>query len=266
MSNDPKELDAQRMLLLTREPSDEVRKALKDSPRDPKLWYKLGMALSDEVDHETGIAAFSQGLSYNPFDAELYFGRGRKYIGLGQYWHCISDTTMSIRLDPTNWNHWYYRAIAYHLNENYEDSIADLKQIIAMTPAHDHYPMVDWIFENYVEMGDMENAKKALDLIDTKIMPPTMDYGYRRRVMLAKEEITPEEFMDHDHIKSHMLNVPNRFELELMSYTYGLFSYYTYKGETEKANDVLRDLVKLPKSAAFGCIKGWKFAKERGIV
>lgn len=266
MSNKKQELDAQRAALLVREPSDKVRKALETDPKNPDLWYKLGMALSDEVDHNAGIDAFSQGLVYSPFNAQLYFGRGRKYIGLFQYWRCIADTTLAIRLDPTIWNYWYYRAIAYHLNENYEESVADLKHIISMTPPEDHYPMVDWIFENYVEMGDMKKAKESLDLVDTSIPSPTMDNGYRRRVMLAKGEITPEEFMDHDWIKNNMLDVPDRFALELMSYTWGLFTYYTYKGETKKANEVLKEIIKLPKSAAFACIKGWKYAEARGLV
>jgi len=263
MSNKQEEM---RNKLILKANSADIREQLEDDPTNPDLWYKMGTALSDEIDHEAGIDAFSQGLVYNPFNASLYFGRGRKYIGLGRYWRCISDTTMAIRIQPEMWNHWYYRAVAYNLNGNYAEATADFMQCYNMTDPEEHYPMVDWLFLCALDMNDKEKAREVLELIDDKVIPPAMDYAYRRRVMLYKKIVAPDEFIDVEHIKKNCLPLPNRVELEINTLTFGLFAYYTYTGDTEKANEVLLKIVKFEPSAAFGYIKGVAIARKRGLI
>lgn len=255
-----------RNKLILKANSSDVLKKLKDDPTNPELWYQMGMALSDEEGPEAGIDAFSQGLVYNPFNATLYFGRGRKNIGLHRYWRCISDTTMAIRIQPETWNHWYYRAVAYNLNGNYEEAMADFMQCYNMTEPEEHYPMVDWLFLCALDMNDKEKAREVLDLIDVNVIPPIMDYAYRRRVMLYKGVVKPEEFIDIDHIKENCLPLPNRVELEINTLTFGLYAYYSYIGDTEKANEVLLKITKFEPSPAFGYIKGVALARKNGLI
>ena len=257
--------EMRKKLLLTANSAD-VREQLKDDPTNPDLWYKMGTALSAEEGHEAGIDAYSQGLVYNPFNASLYFGRGRKNIGLRHYWRCISDTTMAIRIQPELWSHWYYRAVAYNLNGNHVEATADFMQCYNITEPEEHYPMVDWLFLCALDMDDKEKAREVLDLIDVSVIPPTMDYAYRRRVMLYKGVVSPDEFIDVEHIKKNCLPLPNRVELEIETLTFGLYAYYTFMGNTEKANEVLLRIVKFKPSAAFGYIKGIDIAQKRGLI
>ena len=264
-----KDMNEQRAKLLLRESSEDVLKKLEDDPKNPDLWYSLGVSLSDEKGFDEGIDAFSQGIAYSPFNASLYFARGRKYIGLQRFWRSISDLTLAIRLDPDKWSHWYYRAVCYNLNKCYEESIYDLHQCLRLTEEEEHYPLVDWLFHNYVDMGEMEKAKAVLDLIDADVVPPTMDYGYRRQVLLYKGIISPEELIDLEDIKKNSLvkdNVPGRMELETTSITIGHYVYYTYIGDTEKANEALLKITTFEPSAAFAYLKGVALAKERGLI
>lgn len=261
-----KQLDEERNKLIMRVNSADVYKELEDDPHNPDLWFKLGIALTDEQGPDAGIDAFSQGLVYNPFNAGLYFGRGRKNIGLGHYWRAIADTTMAIRLEPEKWNHWYYRGVTNNLNRCYKESIADFEQCMLLIGEEEHYPLIDWLFQNYVDLGQMDKARATLDRIDTAVIPPTMDNGYRARVRLYKGEVTPEKFIDMDEISKTCLQLPGRVELEVTSMTYGLYNYFTYKGETEKANEVLSSLVGRKPAAAFAVIKGTMLAKDRGLV
>lgn len=263
MSNKNEEM---RDKLVLRAVSTEVLEQLKSDETNPDLWYKLGMALSEEEGPEAGIDAFSQGLVYNPFNATLYFGRGRRNIGLRNFWRCISDTTMAIRIQPEIWNHWYYRAVAYNLNGNYEESMADFMQCFSMTGHDEQYPLIDWLFLCALDMNDKQKAKEVLDLIDENIIPPAMDYSYRRRVMLYKGVVKPEEFIDIEHIKENCLPLPGRVELEVSTLTFGLYAYYTYIGDTKKANEILLKITEFEPSAAFGYLKGVDLAKRNGLI
>ena len=255
-----------RSKLVLRGDSVEAWKKIEVDPYNEDSWYQYAMALGNEKGVEESIDAFSQGLFYNPFSALLHFGRGRKNIGLRRYWRAISDFTESIRLHPENWNFWYYRAVSENLNGNTEESISDFMQCFPLTAENEHYPLVDWLFLCNLDLGDKEGAKKALDLIDDNIIPPQMDYAYRRRVQLYKGVIKPEELLDVKHIESHCLPLPGRVNLEIQTLTFGLYAYYEYIGDREKANEVLKTVCGYDPLPAFGYLKGTAIAKERGLI
>ena len=256
-----------RKMLMTPD-LEESKASLAQDPENPDLWYQYAMAVGLVDGPEASIDAFSQGLVYNPFNAPLYFGRGRKNIGLRKFWRAISDATMAIRLEPDIWTFWYYRAVPRNLAGDAKGALEDFMQCYRMTPDNEHYPLVDWMFLCALDMGDKEKAKEVLDLIDTSMEPHhCMDYSYRRRVKLYKGEITPEELIDDEDIMKNDYSVqPGRLQLAHETLTFGLFAYYTYIGETEKANETLKKIVAFPPSAAFGYLKGSGIARERGLI
>jgi tetratricopeptide (TPR) repeat protein len=263
-----KKQDEMRERLVMRAKSADVLAAMgNDQSSDPELWYRLGVAYGEEKGPEAAIEAFSEGLVQNPFNSLLYFGRGRKNIGLKNFWRSISDFTMAIRLEPEIWNNGYYRAVSYNLNGYPREAISDFRQCLALTDPEDWYPLADWIFLSYVvDMGQMDKARESLDLIDLSVIPPQMDYAYRRRIQLYKGFMAPEDFIDPEHIKTHMIEQPDRLELEIKTLTFGLFVYYTYVGQTEKANEQLLKIAHTKPSAAFGYIKAMSLARVRGLV
>ena len=174
--------------------------------------------------------------------------------------------TMAIRLQPEVWNYFYYRAVAENLNGQSEDAIADFMECFKLTEPCEHYPLVDWLFIWCLDQNNRERAKEMLDLIDANIIPPAMDYAYWRRVQLYKGIIQPEELMDVEHIKKHCLQLPNRVQLEIETLTFGLFVYYNYIDDQEKANETLLKIASFKPSAAFGYLKGTAIARERGLI
>ena len=256
-----------RKMLMTPD-LEESKSALAQDPENPELWYQLGMAVGVKEGAEASIDVFSQGLIYNPFNAPLYFGRGRKNIGLRKYWRAIADATMAIRLEPDIWTYWYYRAVPRNLAGDAKGALEDFMQCYRMTPENERYPLIDWMFLCCLDMGDREKAKEILNLIDTSVEPShCMDYAYRRRVRLYKGEIKPEEMIDDEDIMKHAyVTQPGRVQLEHETLTFGLFAYYTYIGETEKANETLQAIAALEPSAAFGYLKGTGIARQRGLI
>lgn len=255
-----------RKKLLVKPNLQEAKEKLDANHIDPDSWYNYAMAVADSKGVEDTIDIFSEGLFYHPFSEMLHFGRGRKYISTKRYWRAISDFTMAIRLDPEIYCFWYYRAVSNNLNGNYRAAIADFERAMEQTEPRERYCIIDWIFTCYVELGEIDNAKKFLDTMDCNIVPPQMDYSYRRRVMLYKGLIKPEDFINMDDIKSNCVEQDNRVNLELATLTFGLYIYYIYKNDQENADKALLKLMDNMITGAFGCIKGEVAARKRGLI
>ena len=254
-----------RQLLLQKPDIDEMKRSVDENPNDPKRWYLYALALGDEGMHQEAIDVFSQALCSFPFDAELHFGRGRKHIILRQYDRALADLTAAICLDPWIYSHWYYRGVVYNLSGDYENALRDFQSAMAITEPYEQFGLYDWSFCSLVEMGEMEKAKKLLEPVDTSLVPPQMHYGYHRRVKLYKGEIKPEDFIDEDDIRAKCVKQKNRFVFEMVFLLFGLFIYYHYIGDEEKANQALLDMKNYPWPGAFGCIKREDYLRKRGL-
>ena len=257
--------EAMRARLLAYPPLEEAKAAL-DEQHTSDNWYNYGMALVSAGKSEEAIDAYSQGLVENPFAQILYFGRGRRYIGPKKYDRAIADFTMAIRLDPEVYSYWYYRAVSNNLSGRYEAAIYDFRRAMEQTQPFERYGLIDWLFTCYVEMGDMEHAKAVLDEIDDDLPAPQMHYGYKRRVRLYKGLIAPEAFIDEDDIRKHMVDQDNRMQLEITTLLFGLYIYYMYHGEEQKANQTLLEILKDPYKGAFGAIKAEDAARAKGLI
>ena len=257
--------DAMRAKLIVTPDLAQAKAAL-DQEHSSDNWYNYGMALVTAGKSQEAVDAFSQGLVEYPFCPILYFGRGRRYIGPKQYDRAIADFTMAIRLDPEVYSFWYYRAVSNNLRGHYEAAIYDFRRAMEQTQPFERYGLIDWQFTSYVEMGDMEKAKAVLDEIGDDLPAPQMHYGYKRRVRLYKGLITPEEFIDIDDINKHLIPQENRLQLEITTLLFGLYIYYVYRGDEQKANETLLEILKDPYKGAFGAIKAEEAAKARGLI
>jgi tetratricopeptide (TPR) repeat protein len=258
--------DAMREKLLMKPKLKDALLNLNQDRSNPDLWYAYGMALAEAGKSEDALDAFSQGLIQNPFNATLYFGRGRKCIGMKNYWMALADLTMAIRLDPSVYSHWYYRGVVNNLNGCYSEAIADFKRAMETTELYERYGLVDWLFTTYVEMGDKQKAKEILDTIPDDLTPPKMHYGYKRRVQLYKGIIAPEQLIDSEEIKAKCVVQENRMALEIATLLFGLYIYYVYIGNDAGANETLIKLMDNPYPNAFACIKGEDAARKRELI
>lgn len=243
--------------------------ATMDNKYDASTWLKWGLAIAEEEgDFEKVIDIFSQGLSYQPFDAALRLQRGRKFIASGRYSQTIADISLACCLNPGNWENWYYLAVTQNLNSHYKESVKAFEECAKCVPEKAGlYPIVDWLFTTYIKMGDHAKAKAALALIDTSLPSSIMDYSYRKRVRLFKGEIPPEGFVDMKEIMDSCLKTKDRPVLEVITQLYGLSVYYAFIGDIEKSNEALLELLKQPFfHNGFGYIKGVMDARERGLI
>lgn len=259
--------DYMRHMLMMRPDLAETEEKLKTAPEDPMLWYELGMALSNAGRNEDAVDAFSRAIHLEPFNAFFHFSRGRKLNALGYFWPGMADLTLATRIMPENWTFVYYQATARNLRGLYEESIADFKTCASIAEPWERYPFVHWLYTTYlVDLGDRENAVKALELVPDDAVPPQMDYGYCRCVKLYKGFVSKDEFVDIADMQEKCLKQENRINLELNTMYYGLYAYAIFTGDEALADHALKELMKVAVPNAFGYKKGVVAAKKRGLI
>ena len=246
-------------------PPVEEAKANLDAEKSELNWYNYGLALSRAHRNEEAIDVYSKGLTMYPMSALLHFGRGRKYMHPGTYDQAIADFTMAIKLEEDVNMFWYYRAVTHNVNGRFHEAIADFRQALKYAQPEDSYSMVDWIFSCYVDLGDMEGARAILDEVPDDLEVPDMDWDYKMRVRLYKGLVRPEDMIDPVEIRKHVPDPEDDLKLDIVTLRFGLYLYYTYKGETEKANEEIVKIISDPFEGAFAVEKARIVAKERGL-
>jgi tetratricopeptide (TPR) repeat protein len=242
-----------------------IEQLVAENPRQPRLWEKLALKAFDGGDMQKGTDLFSRGLSYTPFDVGLFLMRGRKWIGQNRFYLAVADLAMASRFDPDNWDAWYYQGVANNLADDFDRAIICFKECLShQEDAPDKiYPVSDWLFTTNTLKGDKEAAAKVLDGVDFSIAPSKENYSYVMRLKLFKGLITPEDFLDPKR-REEEAETP---ALSIMTMLYGLSLYYTWRGEIEKSNQTLRELLKQEKyHTAFGYLCGEREAKKRGLI
>ena len=258
--------DRMRVKLMMRPTMEEAKKLLEEDPFGAESWYAYGVAVGYEKGPEEAVDAFSEGLIHNPFDADLYFGRGRKQNNAGRFRSALSDFTMSIRLEPYAWCHWYYRATTYNLNGFYKESIDDFMSCLKYSEEYERCPMVHWIYTTALDTGEREKAEEALGWFGDDVKPPQMDYGYHRCVLLYKGILTPETFVDIPDMEKNCLKQPDRINLELNTMYSGPYPFHMFRGPEQEADDARRKLREIAIPNSFGYMRGSVAAKKRGLL
>ena len=216
----------------------EVEAKLKDDPQNADLWYQKGMALVAEKRYEECIIAFSTGLVYDPFHRGLRLQRGRKYTTLDDYRTATAELTLASRLDPENWETWYYLGTALYLDGAYEEALKAERQAIQVCRDHgvEELPApICWYWQAAMKLGRTADAAAILEQVDESTPCGNMDY--RERVLLHKGLRDPETFLDKDKLKDL-----DRPELYYMTLCFGMFNYLHYRGQEDKAVALLREI------------------------
>jgi len=213
----------------------EIENKIKQDPKNVELWMQKGLALSKQMLFREAIEAYSMALSINPFHALTLRHRGHRFISIRMFHEAAADLELSSRLDPTNWDTWYHLGLAYYLIHDFERAEAAYKRCLELTRTDDlMVAIVDWYWMTLMRLGKKEEADKLLDLVDEDT-DPGENLSYKRRVLMYKGLIKPEELIDYEGAEFP--------DLEIVTQGYGLANYYYLKGEVEKSNEILKQVL-----------------------
>lgn len=79
------------------------------------------------------VSVLSDTIKENPTAAHFYL-RGLAYFQLAKYKESIQDFTDAIKLDPNNYNYYFYRATAFDKLNKFSEVEADLKTTLSLNP------------------------------------------------------------------------------------------------------------------------------------
>ncbi|PJZ45590.1 tetratricopeptide repeat protein [Leptospira brenneri] len=79
------------------------------------------------------VSILSETINENPNPTHLYL-RGLAYFQLTKYKESVSDFSDAIKIDPKNFNYYFYRATAYDKLKQFAETEKDLKTTISLNP------------------------------------------------------------------------------------------------------------------------------------
>lgn len=235
----------------------ELDAQLKETPLDPELYLKKGIALSrGSLHHQEAIDIFSIGLGLDPFNAMLYRWRGHKHLNVRQFNQGRADLELSSRLDPSNWDTWYHLGLSSYLLGEFSRAEKAYVRCYELTGSDNSLVAItDWLWMTRMRQGKKEEAKGLLDFVNRNT-----DYGdnlaYFRRLLMYKGEIDPDE----------LLSVEGLTDVDQVTMNYGLGNYYFINGDVQKAVECWKNTLHGKYWSAFGYIAADVDLRRLGIT
>jgi tetratricopeptide (TPR) repeat protein len=229
--------------------------------------------------YEEAIKTFSLGVEQFPDDARFLRHRGHRWITLREFDKAIEDLESAAkRIDgtedeiepdgqpnaagiPTSTLHtniWYHLGLANFLKGDFEMALNAYQRCLSAAKNNDmRVATLDWQFMTLCRLGRREEADKLIAEI-TPEMKILENHAYHRRLLMYRGLLTPDDLLSQkvesnaDQLSADVDS--SQREIELATNGFGVGHWYLIQGNSEKAGEVFRQVVKGKSRAAFGFI------------
>lgn len=113
--------------------------ALTLDPHDPEIYIDRAAALLELGDVAAALADCEQALEIDPLDVEAHRQRGRVYLRRGDYDCAIGDFTAVLERDRRDADAYYQRGLAWASSGQFQQAVADYGQAIRYAPDKAEY-------------------------------------------------------------------------------------------------------------------------------
>jgi tetratricopeptide (TPR) repeat protein len=234
-----------------------------DPSADNWVWY--GRFTAYQGKYKEAIEEYTKAIEEFPNDARFYRHRGHRYITIREFDKAIADfekaaelreglaneiepdgapNAQNIPVSTLHGNIYYHLGLAHYLKGEMEPALEAYKKAIDASQMDDNIVSgVHWVYMILRRMGNEEEAKKALEVIN-KDMKIIENFAYYDLCLFYKGEITLEE-------------VTKSGEGELSSndaVNYGIGNWYLYNENEPKAGEIFESIISNPGWASFGYI------------
>lgn len=91
----------------------------------------MGNAYSNRQEHRAAVGDYGRAIVLDPAYTYCYFSRGvLRWRELGEVGGAIQDLSRVLELEPSWAEAYFNRALAYKMNMQYQEAIADLKRYL----------------------------------------------------------------------------------------------------------------------------------------
>lgn len=225
-------------------------------------YIEIGRQLTGTNRFRLTVENYSEGLKQFPSSFKLLRHRGHRYLNLRQLDNAIKDLTKAeelIRKEPTIWEYdalgkptatyqhqiWYHIGLYHFLKREYAASATAYEKSLAATREGNNIAGAsDWLYNAYQRSGQQAKIPALLKPFTLTFDIEDKDYPYFRRLLLFNGVITPEQLVDIDKPIEQM-------SLGETTKLYGLANWYRYKGDSVKANDLYKKVLRSKEWAGF---------------
>lgn len=214
----------------------DIDKMIDKDKTNIDLWIKKGIIYKKRKLYDEAIEAYSMGLTYDPFNNELYRIRGISNIPIKKFGQAASNLELAARINPEDWSSIYHLGLSYYLLKDYERAYKIYQKCYEITDPNDcnAYAIADWMWLTLNKLGNPGKAEMFLKNIDENIDAGENEL-YRKRILLYKKILGPEELLEICNSKDELFNI---------SCMYGVAMYYLYNGQEKKSNELLKEILK----------------------
>ena len=137
------------------EAADMLRSASLLEPKNPRVWYSLGLALLDSGNQESALKAFQHAADLDPQDADSHYYVGSIDLALKDYDHAIAELDKALQISPLHASAQYGLARALQRSAKSAEAREHVQRFQKITQEK-----VGTIFsDNYGEQGHYATAE-----------------------------------------------------------------------------------------------------------
>lgn len=215
----------------------EIEAKIAENASDAEQWYFLGCEYS-QSDFEKSLKAYSVAIGLDPFNAEYYFNRARKYLSICRFEEALADFVTALRIDRSDGQYWHYLGVALYYLGRYDEAaeyFADALRMNRKFGVDCVWPEVDWMWMSYMRAGKREEAAACLSQVEDDWYSSEGDMAYKKRVRLYKGLIS---------IDAYMRQINRADKLDEMTDLYGAANYYRFiDPNAERAEALLDEII-----------------------
>lgn len=243
----------------------EAQRRYDAEPENPETIIWLGRRMGYLTRYKEAIEIFSKGLELYPESYKLLRHRGHRYLSIRQFDLALTDFSAAARLirgvadefepdgipnaagTPTSTNHfniWYHLGLTHYLLGDYNAALESYTACRDFCPNDDSITaLTNWRYNTLLRLGRKDEAHSLLEPISEQ-MTLLDDPGYYH-LLLHYKGLRDEQ---------DILNLDGDGNLESITIAYGIANRARSDGQSEKAVDLFKRILKCDFWSAFGYI------------
>ncbi len=221
----------------------EAKKNLATNPSDPALLLKLAQAQFAVWQDKQAVVTLTKAITLAPTNGELYIERGHRELPLREFAKARADLKRGAELSPKNMAAYYHLGLSHYFLDEFAEAGEAFHRAVETAPDNDErINATNWLYASLRRAGKKEEAAKALEAI-----PPDMT----NKAAHTKYYLNLVRFFQGRMSESDALppeppagNTDQETELVFDTVAYGIGNWHLYNGETAKAKEYFRRIMK----------------------
>lgn len=238
----------------------EAQARLDADPDDADALVWVGRRLAYLGRYLEAIDVYSRGMLLHRDDARFQRHRGHRYITVRRFESAVADFLRAAELlegkapevepdglpnernQPTGTTHssvWYHLGLAHYLSGELDKARLAYRQCLQFSDNPDMLVATShWLYMTLRRLGLDDEAAEVLEPISAG-MDIIENHEYHRLLLMYRGEVDPEELLGDDGVSVATIG-------------YGVGNWYLYNGDSDRAFEIFREVLRGDAWAAFG--------------